>query len=377
MIRADHMSCRDFILQLNRQASRCNYGDRLEEQMCDRLVAGINNLSLQRKLLEKKDLTFAEARKICEQHDDLMKATSSEAVTLFQRQKTPPNRPPTAKRAPKPQKDSPGNEKRINPCLSCGDHHLRSNCRFRNAKCHACGKIGHIRRVCKQTRCNLTQPNASNDTHLVLSLRSEGPATQFLYRDLTLQSGTTHKFIVDTGSKESIISNAVLRSICPQAKIQPTSMRILGVTGHQLPLIGEVSLMVHSTENRLVPIRFLFAKKSPSILGLTAIRALNHSMSLHTSSLPNVHTRLQRLIVQCSNNTGGMKVRPTKLKVEGEPVFLKRLVIPHGQREGVLKALEKMEHDGILTRVTSSAWATPIVIAMKSDGKTPYDRNEK
>ncbi|VDP37315.1 unnamed protein product [Echinostoma caproni] len=148
--------------------------------MCDRLVAGINNLSLKRKLLEKKDLTFAEARKICEQNDDLMKATSSEAVTLFQRQKTPPNRPPTAKRAPKPQKDSPG------------------------------------------------------------------PATQFPYRGVTLQSGTTHKFIVDTGSKESIISNAVLRSICPQAKIQPTSMRILGVTGHQLPLLGEVSLMVHS-----------------------------------------------------------------------------------------------------------------------------------
>ncbi|VDP91470.1 unnamed protein product [Echinostoma caproni] len=93
-------------------------------------------------------------------------------------------------------------------------------------------------------------------------------------------------------------------------------------------------------------------------------------MSLHTSSLPNVHTRLQRLIVQCSNNKGGMGVRLVKLEVEGEPVFLKRRVIPYGQREGVLKALEKMEHDGILTRVTSSAWATPIVIAMKSADPT-------
>ncbi|VDP92568.1 unnamed protein product [Echinostoma caproni] len=39
---------------------------------------------------------------------------------------------------------------------------------------------------------------------------------------------TDHKFIVDAGSMESIISNAVPRSICPEAKIQPTSMRILG-----------------------------------------------------------------------------------------------------------------------------------------------------
>ncbi|VDP90531.1 unnamed protein product [Echinostoma caproni] len=94
-------------------------------------------------------------------------------------------------------------------------------------------------------------------------------------------------------------------------------------------------------------------------------------MSLHTSSLHNLHMRLQRLIVQCSNNTGGMKVQLAKLEAEREPIYLKRCVIPYDQREGVLKALKKMEHDGILTRVTSSAWATPIVIATESGDKTP------
>ncbi|VDP84860.1 unnamed protein product [Echinostoma caproni] len=153
----------------------------------------------------------------------------------------------------------------------------------------------------------MSSPAAANDTNLVLSLRSEIQCTQFLYTDVTLQSGTTHKFIVDTGSTESIISIAVLRSICPQAEIHPTSVRILGVTGHKLPLIA----------------------------------------------MSNMHTRLQRLIVKCSNNTGGMNVQPDKLKVDGGPIFLKRRVIPYGQRGGVLQALEKMERDGIITRVTS------------------------
>ena len=85
LVRPDNMPCREFILQLNKQAARCNYGDRLEEQLCDRLVAGINNITLQRKLLEKKDLKFAEAKKICEEHDDLVKATAGESITLFQR----------------------------------------------------------------------------------------------------------------------------------------------------------------------------------------------------------------------------------------------------------------------------------------------------
>ncbi|VDP95409.1 unnamed protein product [Echinostoma caproni] len=66
-----------------------------------------------------------------------------------------------------------------------------------------------------------------------------------------------------------------------------------------------------------------------------------------------------------------MNAQPAKLEVDGEPSFLKRRLIPYGQRDGVLQAFEKMEHDDIITRVTSSTWATPIVIAIKSDGKTP------
>ncbi|VDP89395.1 unnamed protein product [Echinostoma caproni] len=79
---------------------------------------------------------------------------------------------------------------------------------------------------------------------------------------------------------------------------------------------------------------------------------------------------LQHLGVKCSNNTGDMNVQPAKLEVDGEPIFLKRRAIPYGQRDVVLQALEKMERDGIITRVTSSTWAMPIVIAIKSDGKT-------
>ncbi|VDP81979.1 unnamed protein product [Echinostoma caproni] len=57
--------------------------------------------------------------------------------------------------------------------------------------------------------------------------------------------------------------------------------------------------------------------------------------------------------------------------LDGEPVFLKRCVLPYGQREGVLKALQKIEQDGVISKVESSALATPIVVAMKSDDGIP------
>ncbi|VDP27976.1 unnamed protein product [Echinostoma caproni] len=60
-----------------------------------------------------------------------------------------------------------------------------------------------------------------------------------------------------------------------------------------------------------------------------------------------------------------MKVPSVKLEVDGEPLFLKRRVLPYDQREGVLKALQKMEQNGVINKVESSAWVTPIIVAIK------------
>ncbi|VDP68704.1 unnamed protein product [Echinostoma caproni] len=149
VMKAANMPCCDFILQLNEKASKCNYGDRLEEQLCDRLFAGINNISSQRKMLEKKDITFDEARKICEQSDDLCAATNADTPVLFHRQSTKPLRdaPSVHNSPPVPQVPSSSQTQlkaANNRCLSCSEYHLRSTCRFRNATCHAFGNPASV-----------------------------------------------------------------------------------------------------------------------------------------------------------------------------------------------------------------------------------------
>ena len=376
LVRAESMSCREFLLLLNKQASKCNYGDHLHEQLCDRLIAGINDIQLQRRLLEKKDLKFAEARKICEQHDDLMATTSRESITLFhQRRRDPkPFQHRRPENDPRKRADQTRPVKDINECMSCGQMHLRSSCRFRNATCHACGKVGHIRKVCRQTRCNLTQnvSNGEERSSPIYTLRTMSDYKQFIYHMVTFKSGSKHRFIVDTGSGESIISRNVLQSVCPNAVLEPTSTVIHGVTGHRLPLLGETTLWIQSNDTTYVPIQFLVSHNSPSILGLSAMRTLGSSVSLHTNEpTPDSTATIQKLMIRCSENSGGMRVPNAVLHVDGEPVFLKRRVIPYGQRDGVRKAIERMEQKGIISRVASSTWATPIVVAMKSDGSTP------
>ena len=198
---------------------------------------------------------------------------------------------------------------------------------------------------------------------------------QFIHKSLIFDSGERAEFIADTGSCESIIRSKILNRVALGAAVISTNVQLRGVTGHLLPLIGETTLFVQGEHQTAVPIRFLVCPNSPAILGLNALRTLRHSVTLNVVQDRNppdpMQSSLRELIVRCSTTTGGMKVQPAKLEVEGEPLFLKRRILPYGLREGVFNTLKKLENDGIISRVNSSVWATPIVVAIKGDGKTP------
>ena len=54
-------------------AEFCNYGDKLSEMLRDRIVCGINNEAIQKKLLAEKDLTYERAIAIAQGADRNMR----------------------------------------------------------------------------------------------------------------------------------------------------------------------------------------------------------------------------------------------------------------------------------------------------------------
>ena len=65
------------------------------------------------------------------------------------------------------------------------------------------------------------------------------------------------------------------------------------------------------------------------------------------------------------------KLPKIKLDVAGDPVILKRRIIPFCLREAVKKSLEVMCDQGVLTPFESSEWTEPIVTILQEDNKTP------
>ncbi|XP_063285531.1 uncharacterized protein K02A2.6-like, partial [Pelobates fuscus] len=138
-----------YIAGLRRLSENCNFGTSLESLLRDRLVCGVQDEALQRRLLARQNLTFIIA------HEE---ALANEAAYVHSKeiQSSSKDNSPEVNLVKKTDVKS----KHCSPhtdvtapfkgtCYSCGGKHRRNTCRFRNAVCHTCKRTGHIQTVCQ------------------------------------------------------------------------------------------------------------------------------------------------------------------------------------------------------------------------------------
>ena len=119
-------------------AKDCDFDTALETNLRDRLVCGIADQVIQKRLLSEHKLTFEKAFRIAQSHESATK----NVVTLQGPHQLRTN-------------DTVGS-----PCYRCGRKgHKQDQCRFKTATCHHCGKVGHIQPVCR------SRSGSSDSTH--------------------------------------------------------------------------------------------------------------------------------------------------------------------------------------------------------------------
>ena len=121
----------------------------------DRLEWSINNESIQRKLFQETDLTFARALAVAQGAETAVKnlkemqaprqeSTSSSSSTTGVTVKSEPVHKVAGKKVSTKEGGA-----RVT-CHCCGNPgHLAPVCRFRESVCHKCKKKGHLARVCR------------------------------------------------------------------------------------------------------------------------------------------------------------------------------------------------------------------------------------
>lgn len=378
IIREQGESMRAFLLRIQRQAARCEFGEQLKTKMRDRLVAGINDSDLQKRLLRITDLTFEHAKETLEQYDNVSNAVKVPSQEVLYGQRRPHGRPnmrPLTK-SQNPDSRFSRSSTVVGSCDGCGGPHLRRQCRHREAICFRCGLTGHLARCCRSTRSTTntvetettTETTATDEPTAGVFVNTSRPT--HLQHRVRFANGSELDFIIDTGSPVSLLPFRDAQRCNLVVFMQPSTATIRGVSGHAHQVLGEVTLSVKSAITKhCATVRFIITTDGPRLLGLDGLRALNVSIVLQTQLSPNLPQQVTRLIDKCDRNAGGMRIPPVRLIARTAPIFVRARPVPIGLQAAVKRNIDELTSEGILRPVASSSWASPIVTPFKSNGQ--------
>ena len=133
--RKSGQSVANFVAELRQLSENCEFGAYLDDMLRDRLVCGINNDSIQRRLLaETPKLTFKKALEMSQGME--MAASNVKDIQSCQI-----GAPSQAVHHVKREAVKPA--RRVE-CFRCGGAHYANDCKFLEAVCHTCNKKGHL-----------------------------------------------------------------------------------------------------------------------------------------------------------------------------------------------------------------------------------------
>lgn len=385
-------SITNYLANLRRLASRCEFGDFLAEALRDRLVCGMSNESTQKVLLTKAKLTLEKAVEIS--HG--MEAAAEKSKELAEGRRLNP-----VLNVHTPGKTTGGT------CSRCGrGNHDKQGCRFRNATCHKCGKVGHIAPVCRssvrpasgvkpyrgparKTKWLRADPSPDSQVNLTTHPATEATETLFVIKDqssppylVSLKvNGQPLTMEVDTGAAVSLAPESAVEALLPSVQLQPSNVTLKTYTGETIPVKGTLSVDVNYGQQVYHGLKLLIVQGAgPSLLGRDWLRVVKldwrniakvSRVSQSSSLESHVAALRDRYREVFSESLGTITPFRAKLSVTdgARPKFFKPRPVPFALRERVGQELDRLEQDGVLERTHYSEWAAPIVAVPKSDGK--------
>ncbi|KAL5481688.1 hypothetical protein EMCRGX_G021912 [Ephydatia muelleri] len=334
---------------LKELARKCEFGDALNDMLRDRLVCGINDERVQKRLLVEVNLTFDSALKIsqgCEVAERCAKEIhSGRSQELAEHQ----NQQVHAVTPGRPQwRTGPGTgTPRCYRCLR--RDHAPDKCPHRSAECFGCGKRGHIRRACKQV-----QAKAGGNAAISVSI-----------------DGVLVTMELDTGAAVSIVSESTFRRLWSGKVLERSGIRLCTYSGESLKVIGkwEADVKYNNQTDKLSVI--VLEGAGPSLLGRDWLHRFRIDWkSLFViqkgASLENVLTKYEMVFNEGLGTVLGYEAKLV-MKENAVPRFCKARPMPYAIKEKIEKELNKLVQEGILKPVELSEWAAPIVPVVKPD----------
>ena len=193
-----------------------------------------------------------------------------------------------------------------------------------------------------------------------------------------LIEGVPVQMELNTGAAVSLLPFSVYQEKFRHILLQKASTRLRTYTGEKISPKGEVVVKVQKNgEYARLPLIVVDGRRPP-LLGrnwLASISVNWHDIkAVRVVDERRMEESLEALKIKypqpwrdCLGKVSGIKAKVI-LKEVAQPVFLKARPIPYSLREKVERELDRLQKDGVISRVDWNDWATPIVVVPKPNG---------
>ena len=396
-------SIKDYVAKLRELAQPCSFQDSLDDMLRDRFVMGMSSAATQQNLLAETDLTFDKAVKVATAREAALRdATAAHKLgvsananngqgNVYQVKGHKSN----FKSSEKNQNSNANNNKSSTPksaCFGCGGKHWKKDCPFKNAECHACRQVGHIKKMCKN------QSKSKNTNYIENKLGAHGSSSKtenqeyeytFSVKDSSkvppinvniLLNSKKLEMELDTGATRTIIPKDAYYKLWPVASERPilleSNINLQTYGGSNLKIHGEIEVMAKLVNSNIdIQSKLVVVDgQGPCLLGRDLISSLQLSQfklsDINKVKVDGKSEWVKKHPQLFASGLGCLKDQKFSIQVDPNvlPKFCKPRPVPYSLREGVEKALDKLVGEGTITPVTHSDWAAPIVPVVKTDG---------
>ena len=267
---------------LLRIAENCKFGDLEQSLVKDRIVVGVRDPALRKRLLYEKKLTLQKCLEMARSFEatnarlqSMSGAALSDADVNFvhkgkgrRRQKPKPKHSPSSGadaapwKAGSPSGATSGRHDRDSRCYYCGrQNHPRKDCPASESVCRKCNRRGHYQVVCKSKSVREISEYSEDEGFLGVV---DGGTKQWF--TTVKVDGKPIEFRVDTGADVDVISEQVYQQFLRHKAVQPARKILKGADKKPLSVIGFVKCVLTKGDKSVQTDLYVIAGAS-SLLG--------------------------------------------------------------------------------------------------------------
>ena len=264
--RQEGESIAKYISELRALSEFCNYGNSLNDMLRDRLVCGVADQAIQRKLLAESNLTLEKATNIALAMETAVQNAEALRSPLSKGSESVPTKSSASLHKVHHTSNGSKSKGKISKslgsasegisCYRCGQKsHKANQCPHKETTCHYCNKVGHLKKVCRKLRqaekmagastVKQVDATASQSTESEYRLFQIGKSHHTPITVEVLLDGQPHVMELDTGAAVSVMSQCSYQQLFGTRPVESTSTRLKLYGGTPLPVLGKSSVLNH------------------------------------------------------------------------------------------------------------------------------------